>query len=534
MHIQTSPGRVFVLKTLLCAVLLIPTGWAPVARAQAQSTPPQAQSTHAQVTQAQVTQAHVTHARTTQPPAGNNGHFTVNGKVIDIKTFDAQVNRMLREIGVPAVSVAIMDHNKVVYAHAYGYRNLATKLPVNDETIFEACSLSKNFLVFAVYQLIDKGMLDLDKPLYQYLPYPPLEHDPRYKLITARMVLSHSSGLENWKWENNPDTLEILSDPGTKFVYSGEGYQYLAKVIESIVHQPYDVYIKDLVFKPLGLKRTFARFEQNGAYPVNYALGHDNFGKSMPKIKRKMGWPASGVNVTAQDYGTLIVSLFDKRYISDQRVRDLLTPAIPLTTSGALHYYGPGFELLFRPDDTLISQGGNNSGYKAKLLYSVTRQCGLVYFSNSDLGSVMADYLMAISAGLDVSPFTQDDYYCQYPCYTLDLFNVYKDKGADSLYARIEQLKAKTGGNIGENVLNQLVDMCAPRDIQVSKRLAEENTGLYPNSPQAFYLLGEVDLYLSDYNLAYKYLRKAKDLKYSGEPTIDYDIKRCEQKIAEK
>jgi CubicO group peptidase (beta-lactamase class C family) len=466
--------------------------------------------------------------------AQDNRHFYVNGRTISVDTFDTNVDRMLRDVGVPGVSLAVIDHNQVVYARAYGYKNMTTREPVNDETIFEACSLSKSFLALAAYELVDKGMLDLDKPLYQYLANPQLEHDQRYKRITGRMVLSHTSGLENWKFENNPDTLEILSDPGKKFVYSGEGYQYLAKVMAEILHKPYETYIEEMVFKPLKLNRTYCRWEKNGTYPDNYAEGHDNFDKVLPKKKRSMGWPASGVNVIARDYAALIIALFDRHHISDERVKDILTPCIRLNKTGPLHYYGPGFEILFRPDDTLISHGGNNSGYKAKLLYSVTRQCGLVYFSNSDLGSTIADYLMAISAGIDVSPFTHDDYYCQYPCYTLELFNTYKKNDADALFAKIGELEKITDGKIGENVLNQLADMCAPKDINVSKRLAEENVRLYPASAQAVYLLGEINLYLKNYNEASKYLKKAKAMKFTGEPTLEYDIKVCEQKLAEK
>lgn len=457
-------------------------------------------------------------------------HFMVNGRRIDVRTFDRQVSQMMKDAGVPGMSLAVMDRGRVVYSRAYGYKDFGKKDPVNDETIFEACSLSKNFLAFAVYKLVDEGRLDLDKPLYKYLPYPPLAHDPRYKRITARMVLSHTSGLENWQSENNPDTLEILADPGTRFIYSGEGYQYLAKVVATILHKPYEEYIREIVFQPLGLKRTYCRFENNGTFPGNYAIGHDDFYKTFPKTKRPIGWPASGVSVTAYDYARMILALFDGKHITAGSIRELLTPCVRLDATG-LHSYGPGFELLFQSGDTIVSQAGSNTGFKGKLLYSVSKRCGIVYFTNGDMGSMIADWLMAQTANLNIAMLTHDDFYCQYPCTAIDLFKTYREGNENDLFTRIKELEAQTGGKIGENTLNQLADMCANRDVQVSKHLAEENVRLFPQNAEAAYLLGEINLYNKDYKAGYKYLKKAKELRYSGEPTIDYDIKVCAEKM---
>jgi CubicO group peptidase (beta-lactamase class C family) len=69
---------------------------------------------------------------------------------------------------------------------------------VNDQTLFEAASVSKPIFAYFVMRMVEKGLLNLDTPLYKYLPYPDIEHDDRYKLITARMVLNHTTGFPNW------------------------------------------------------------------------------------------------------------------------------------------------------------------------------------------------------------------------------------------------------------------------------------------------------------------------------------------------
>ena len=103
------------------------------------------------------------------------------------------------------------------------------------------------------------------------------------------------------------------------------------------------------------------------------------------------------------------------------------------------------------------------------------------------------------------------------------------------MLSKLEALKKKTNGKIGINTLNQLSDMVASGgDMATAKNLAEQNTKLYPTSAQAFYLLGQINLYQKDYKLAYTYLRRAKDLNYNDDPGIDHDIKHCAEMIGEK
>lgn len=462
-------------------------------------------------------------------------YFTANGKKVRIDSFNRRVSSIMKEVGVPGLSLAVISNNRVVFFNAYGFKDEAQKDPVNKETIFEACSLSKSFLVFAVMRLANEGKIDLDRPMYQYLPYAPLEHDQRYKLITTRMALSHSSGIENWKHENNPDSLEILSDPGTRSVYSGEGYQYLAKIVALLTGKSYDEYMKDWVFEPLKLKRTFGHYSNKGAFPTNYATGHSTFGKEYEKEKNLIPVPASGVQTTALDYATLITAFFNKQYLSEKMMRNVLTPAIRSNDHDPPMFFGPGFQLLFEQGDTLVSFGGNNTGFKAGIFYSVAQKSGLVFLSNGDLGKLMATSLTRLGTGMDVGILFKDDYYEQYPSKGLALFSTYREKGEKAMLTELDLLKKQTGGKIGMNTLNHLADMLASGGvIPLAKTLSEENIQLYPESSQAYYLLGEIHLYEKNYKLAYANLKKAKELLYSDDPGIDYDIKRCADMIAEK
>ena len=158
---------------------------------------------------------------------------------VPIDSINKFIDYKMKEMNVPGLSLAIINDGKVVYHTVKGYANVGEKRLVNDKTIFEGASLSKPLFAYTIMFLVEEGKLDLDKPLHEYLDY----HyhgidkaDERYKQITARMVLSHTTGFPNWR----PDyDLIIHFDPGTNFGYSGEGYIFLERVIQSILNTDY-------------------------------------------------------------------------------------------------------------------------------------------------------------------------------------------------------------------------------------------------------------------------------------------------------
>ena len=137
---------------------------------------------------------------------------------------------------MPGLAIAIVENGRVTWTGGFGTLNDAARTPVDTGTIFEAASLSKPVFAYTVLRLADRGDLDLDRPLFQSLEYPRLARDERYKRITARMVLSHATGLPNWGGE----TLTLQFDPGTAYGYSGEGFVFLQKVVEHLTGRSLD------------------------------------------------------------------------------------------------------------------------------------------------------------------------------------------------------------------------------------------------------------------------------------------------------
>jgi CubicO group peptidase (beta-lactamase class C family) len=119
--------------------------------------------------------------------------------------------------------------------------------------VFEGASLGKPLFACAVLRLVDAKVLELDRPLYEYLPLAEA-NTPRTKRITPRQVLSHTTGLPNWRQQPGP--LEPALEPGNKFSYSGEAYFYLQRVVEAVTGKPFARVMREQVLDPLGMKQS--------------------------------------------------------------------------------------------------------------------------------------------------------------------------------------------------------------------------------------------------------------------------------------
>jgi CubicO group peptidase (beta-lactamase class C family) len=182
---------------------------------------------------------------------------------------EKQIPGLMAEAKTPGLSIAIIRDAKVLWRRGFGVRDSASKEPVDNDTVFEAASVSKTVFAYAVMKLCEKGVINLDTPLTKYTSERFLESDPRLDLITARHVLSHTSGFQNWRSEKEP--LKIHFTPGEKFSYSGEGYSYLQSVVTHLTGKvnpkdcgtfeaglevcatDIDVYLKANVLAPMGM-----------------------------------------------------------------------------------------------------------------------------------------------------------------------------------------------------------------------------------------------------------------------------------------
>jgi len=185
--------------------------------------------------------------------------------------FLARLPELMEIAGVPGVAMGLVRDGAMRWSHYVGVADANTKQPVGADTLWPAASLSKPAFTFAVMRLVDEGKLDLDRPLRSYVP----DHapdDPRGNTITARHVLSHSSGLRNWR--NRADQPLVPDfEPGARFQYSGEGFYYLQRAVEHITGMGFEQFMEVRLFNPLGMKASTYSWRRDVAARI--VSGHD-------------------------------------------------------------------------------------------------------------------------------------------------------------------------------------------------------------------------------------------------------------------
>src|SRR5712691_158963 len=188
----------------------------------------------------------------------------LDGSAIAPAEIDATVIRLMRAAEVTGVGIAILNDGKITYLKSYGVRDKEKSLPLTEDSVMTAASFTKVAFAYLVMQLVEEKILDLDQPVYKYLPkplpeyaeYKDLANELRAKRITARMLLSHTSGFPNWRAFENDRKLKIHFEPGSRYAYSGEGITLLQMVVEAITRQSLKELMQSRVFKPLGMNRT--------------------------------------------------------------------------------------------------------------------------------------------------------------------------------------------------------------------------------------------------------------------------------------
>ncbi len=224
-----------------------------------------------------------------------------------VTRLEQMIPHLMSEAEIPGLSIALIRDSKMIWSHGFGVTNSETKAPVNASTVFEAASLTKPVFAYAVLKLVDSGKLDLDTPLVKYLPgrYD-VGDDPRLDQITARHVLSHTTGFPNWR-PRGAETLKMYFVPGHHFSYSGEGFVYLSRVVEHITGEPTDAFVKRTVFDPLEMKSSSMVWRND--YESLKTFTHDWVGGVSGRGKPEKANAAASLHTTANDYANFVIAM---------------------------------------------------------------------------------------------------------------------------------------------------------------------------------------------------------------------------------
>lgn len=331
----------------------------------------------------------------------------LDGSTIKPVEIDETVTRLMKAAEVPGVGLALLNDGKIAYLKTYGVRDKEKNLPLTADSVMSGASFTKVVFAYMVLQLAGKGTLDLDKPVYQYLPkplpeypnYADLANDLRYKRITARMLLSHTSGFPNWRAFEDDRKLKIHFEPGSRYAYSGEGIDLLQLVVGAITKQPLEQLMQDHVFQPFGMTRTSMVWQNR--FDSDYANGYDEYGRSLGPQKRLNADAAGSLLTTPRDFAAFMQAVMAGKGLSKEMREQMLRPQIQILSKHEFPTlesettdenkpirlsYGLGWGLYWTPYGEAFFKEGHDDSWRNYTVCFDRQDTGIVIMTNSGNG----------------------------------------------------------------------------------------------------------------------------------------------------
>jgi CubicO group peptidase (beta-lactamase class C family) len=333
-----------------------------------------------------------------------------------------EIEKDLEEFKVPGVSWAVIDNGEIVDRGSAGVVEAGREEPVTDDTLFQACSISKPVAVFAMLRLVDRGLLDLDEDVNRRLTSWQIPSTGEWQpIVTLRQLASHSAGLTvpgfpgYRQGAELPTPVQILDGvrpantfgvhvdlvPGTQFRYSGGGTVVMQQLLEDVTGTPFRQLLRELVLEPLSMSSSDYAQPLPDELHHRAATAHDEFGRPVPG--RWHSYPelaAAGLWTTPSDLAAFAHGVRNAylgapgALISQERARELLTPQIAIGDPwDAMEALGLG--AFLGDGGRRFGHGGSNKGFKCYLVaYRDTGQ-GVAVMTNGDNGSYLVDRAIA-------------------------------------------------------------------------------------------------------------------------------------------
>jgi CubicO group peptidase (beta-lactamase class C family) len=342
-----------------------------------------------------------------QPSLNATSVKRLDGSAISGSEIDATVSRLMHPAKVTGAGIALFNDGKISYLKAYGFRDKEKKLLLTPDSVMSGASMTKVTFAYMVMQLVQEGLLDLDKPVYQYLPkplpeldeYEDLAGDDRYKKITSRMLLDHTSGFPNWRWFEDDKKLKIHFEPGSRFAYSGEGIALLQLIVETVTKKPLADLMRERVFQPLAMTRTSMVWEPG--FEDNFANGYDEQENSLGPQKRKRAGSAGSMLTTPADFAKFMQAMMHGTGLSKKMKDEMLGPQIqilskhefpPLSTETTDENkpirlsYGLAWGLYWTPSGKAFFKEGHDDGWRNYTVCFDDPKIGILIMTNSSNG----------------------------------------------------------------------------------------------------------------------------------------------------
>ena len=362
---------------------------------------------------------------------------------IRVSDLETKIKTLMERANVTGLAISILNENQIVYRNAFGYANYDKKTSLQINHSFYGASLSKAVFGYLVSVLANEKVIDLDKPLQEYVDFPlyelksgnkwrgfqDLKNDKRLEKITARMCLTHTTGFQNWRWiprpndPKNKNQLKIYFEPGTQYYYSGEGMMLLQYVIEHITGKAFEALASEKVFKPLKMKNSSYLWQER--FEDKYCNGHTTAQRIIKKDKREEAGAAGSMETNLIDYSIFVQHIMKQYKESSNITQKLFMPNFRIRTKaqfGPLSLqesnendkiqlnYGLGWGLLQTPHGFGAFKEGHGEGFQHYTIIFPEIGTGIVMLSNSDNAETIFKELLEITIGDTYTPWKWENY----------------------------------------------------------------------------------------------------------------------------
>jgi CubicO group peptidase (beta-lactamase class C family) len=363
----------------------------------------------------------------------------LDGSKISGEQIDKTVKRLMDTANVQGLDLAILNNKKTVFIKSYGYKNKAKNELLDTASVMYGASFSKAVFAYLTMKLVQEKVIDLDKPLSKYLSKPiseyeyfsDLKSDERWKLITARMCLSHTTGLPNVRWlhpttgvEDTLGVIRIYFTPGTKYAYSGEALKLLQLVEEEITGKTVEDLAIEKVFNPIGMKRT--GFIWHKEFDDNYAIGHLENGALNPKKKRTTPVASGSLVTTISDYSKFIETVMQQKGLDKKMYNEMLSSQIKIfskvqfptiteattTENKSIDLsYGLGWGLLKCKYGRAFFKEGHDDAWRNYNINFLDKGISIIIMTNSANGELIFKELLETLIGDTFTPWKWETYF---------------------------------------------------------------------------------------------------------------------------
>jgi CubicO group peptidase (beta-lactamase class C family) len=328
------------------------------------------------------------------------------------------IEERLKFYKCPGLSVAVIKDFKVLWARAYGVKDLETKEPITTETLFQAGSISKSVNATIAMKKVEQGKISLDANINEKLASWKLPENEltAKKTVTLRRLLSHTAGttvhgFPGYAITDKLPTLQQVLDgtapantapvrvdlePGTQFRYSGGGTTITQLALTEIEKKPYPEIARETVLKPLNMTNSTYSQPLPADWRPKAATGYRQNGKEVEgKIHIYPEMAAAGLWTTPTDLAKFAIEM--QLSLAGRSNKILTKQSVETMTTGVLNDVGLGFFIEKHGSAVYFGHGGSDEGFTSELLVSRDKGYGVAVMVNSDSGGILREVVRAVA-----------------------------------------------------------------------------------------------------------------------------------------